>query len=63
MDMNVVRLCFQCELERKDGDRIQLAPVVTNPIYDKSKKEFHAGTQTLDRTNALFMSFWNKVKL
>lgn len=35
MDMNVVRLCFQCELERKEGERIQLAPVVTNPIYDK----------------------------
>ncbi|XP_016393443.1 transcription factor RelB homolog [Sinocyclocheilus rhinocerous] len=35
MDMNVVRLCFQCELERKDGDRIPLAPVVSNPIYDK----------------------------
>ncbi|XP_018968539.1 transcription factor RelB homolog [Cyprinus carpio] len=35
MDMNVVRLCFQCELERKDGERIPLAPVVSNPIYDK----------------------------
>ncbi|XP_056612371.1 transcription factor RelB [Triplophysa dalaica] len=35
MDMNVVRLCFQCELERKDGGRIELAPMVTNPIYDK----------------------------
>ncbi|XP_051962605.1 transcription factor RelB-like [Xyrauchen texanus] len=35
MDMNVVRLCFQCELERKDGDRTYLAPVVSNPIYDK----------------------------
>ncbi|XP_051966609.1 transcription factor RelB [Xyrauchen texanus] len=35
MDMNVVRLCFQCELERKDGERIHLAPVVSNPIYDK----------------------------
>ncbi|XP_043114081.1 transcription factor RelB isoform X2 [Puntigrus tetrazona] len=35
MDMNVVRLCFQCELERKDGDRILLAPVVSNPVYDK----------------------------
>ncbi|XP_026081899.1 transcription factor RelB homolog isoform X1 [Carassius auratus] len=35
MDMNVVRLCFQCELERKDGDRIPLAPVVSSPIYDK----------------------------
>ncbi|XP_022529988.2 transcription factor RelB isoform X1 [Astyanax mexicanus] len=35
MDMNVVRLCFQCELELEDGDRIQLSPVVSNPIYDK----------------------------
>ncbi|TRY94657.1 hypothetical protein DNTS_021565 [Danionella cerebrum] len=35
MDMNVVRLCFQCELERKDGERISLNPVVSNPIYDK----------------------------
>lgn len=35
MDMNVVRLCFQCELEQKNGDRISLNPVVSNPIYDK----------------------------
>ncbi|KAI4905192.1 hypothetical protein NFI96_013911 [Prochilodus magdalenae] len=35
IDMNVVRLCFQCELERDDGDRIHLSPVVSNPIYDK----------------------------
>ncbi|KAK2831227.1 hypothetical protein Q7C36_016313 [Tachysurus vachellii] len=35
IDMNVVRLCFQCELEREDGDRTQLYPVVSNPIYDK----------------------------
>ncbi|XP_076832533.1 transcription factor RelB isoform X2 [Brachyhypopomus gauderio] len=35
MDMNVVRLCFQCELEREDGDRVQLSPLVSNPIYDK----------------------------
>lgn len=40
MDMNVVRLCFQCELERKEGGRIELAPMVTNPIYDKSKNKF-----------------------
>lgn len=39
MDMNVVRLCFQCELERKDGERTHLAPVVSNPIYDKSKQD------------------------
>ncbi|KAG7322157.1 hypothetical protein KOW79_015015 [Hemibagrus wyckioides] len=35
IDMNVVRLCFQCELEKEDGDRIHLYPVVSNPIYDK----------------------------
>ncbi|XP_017346296.1 transcription factor RelB isoform X1 [Ictalurus punctatus] len=35
MDMNVVRLCFQCELEKEDGDRTYLYPVVSNPIYDK----------------------------
>ncbi|KAL6470935.1 hypothetical protein MHYP_G00195850 [Metynnis hypsauchen] len=35
IDMNVVRLCFQCELEREDGDRTHLSPVVSNPIYDK----------------------------
>ncbi|XP_066518617.1 transcription factor RelB isoform X2 [Hoplias malabaricus] len=35
IDMNVVRLCFQCELEREDGDRIHLSPVVSTPIYDK----------------------------
>ncbi|XP_041918854.1 transcription factor RelB isoform X2 [Alosa sapidissima] len=35
MDMNVVRLCFQCELEREDGERIHLSPIVSNPIFDK----------------------------
>ncbi|KAK3560674.1 hypothetical protein QTP86_014524 [Hemibagrus guttatus] len=35
IDMNVVRLCFQCDLEREDGERIPLYPVVSNPIYDK----------------------------
>uniref|UniRef100_A0A6Q2XGH1 RHD domain-containing protein n=1 Tax=Esox lucius TaxID=8010 RepID=A0A6Q2XGH1_ESOLU len=35
MDMNVVRLCFQCELEWEDGKRDLLNPVVSNPIYDK----------------------------
>lgn len=46
MDMNVVRLCFQCELERKDGDRIPLAPVVSNPIYDKSKSKTYVRPKT-----------------
>ncbi|XP_070761722.1 transcription factor p65 isoform X1 [Enoplosus armatus] len=35
MDMNVVRLCFQCELEWDDGRKDSLSPVVSNPIYDK----------------------------
>ncbi|KPP64332.1 hypothetical protein Z043_117333, partial [Scleropages formosus] len=37
IDMNVVRLCFQCQLEREDGEKIFLNPVVSNPIFDKSK--------------------------
>lgn len=35
MDMNSVRLCFQCELEWEDGRKDCLSPVVSNPIYDK----------------------------
>lgn len=35
MDMNAVRLCFQCELEWEDGRKDCLSPVVSNPIYDK----------------------------
>ncbi|XP_018604378.1 transcription factor RelB isoform X2 [Scleropages formosus] len=35
IDMNVVRLCFQCQLEREDGEKIFLNPVVSNPIFDK----------------------------
>ncbi|XP_067103011.1 transcription factor RelB [Osmerus mordax] len=35
MDMNVVRLCFQCELEGEDGSLDELYPVVSQPIYDK----------------------------
>lgn len=37
MDMNVVRLCFQCELEWDDGRKDCLSPVVSSPIYDKSE--------------------------
>lgn len=37
MDMNAVRLCFQCELEYEDGRKDSLSPVVSSPIYDKSK--------------------------
>ncbi|XP_056468355.1 transcription factor RelB [Gadus chalcogrammus] len=35
MDMNVVRLCFQSDLEMEDGRKESLSPVVSNPIYDK----------------------------
>ncbi|XP_026196403.1 putative transcription factor p65 homolog isoform X2 [Anabas testudineus] len=35
MDMNAVRLCFQCELEWEDGRKDSLGPVVSSPIYDK----------------------------
>ncbi|XP_056139538.1 transcription factor RelB isoform X2 [Lampris incognitus] len=35
IDMNVVRLCFQCELEWDDSRKDALNPVVSSPIYDK----------------------------
>ncbi|XP_056297594.1 proto-oncogene c-Rel isoform X1 [Pseudoliparis swirei] len=35
MDMNAVRLCFQCEFEWEDGRKDCLSPMVSNPIYDK----------------------------
>ncbi|XP_061575385.1 transcription factor RelB isoform X2 [Cololabis saira] len=35
MDMNAVRLCFQCELEWEDGRKNSLAPIISKPIYDK----------------------------
>ncbi|XP_059186718.1 transcription factor RelB homolog [Centropristis striata] len=35
MDMNAVRLCFQCEFEWDDSRKDCLNPVVSNPIYDK----------------------------
>ncbi|XP_072319804.1 transcription factor RelB [Eucyclogobius newberryi] len=35
IDMNAVRLCFQCELEWEDGKKDCLKPVVSKPIYDK----------------------------
>lgn len=35
IDMNAVRLCFQCELEWEDSKKDCLKPVVSKPIYDK----------------------------
>ncbi|XP_015196542.2 transcription factor RelB isoform X2 [Lepisosteus oculatus] len=35
IEMNVVRLCFQCEVEKPDGEKYSLSPVVSEPIYDK----------------------------
>lgn len=47
MDMNVVRLCFQCEFEWDDGRKDCLSPVVSNPIYDKSKSSPNTHLQLL----------------
>ncbi|XP_016525716.1 transcription factor RelB isoform X2 [Poecilia formosa] len=35
MDMNAVRLCFECQLEWDDGRKDSLCPVISKPIYDK----------------------------
>ncbi|XP_015249213.1 PREDICTED: transcription factor RelB isoform X1 [Cyprinodon variegatus] len=35
IDMNAVRLCFECVLEWDDGRKDALSPVVSKPIYDK----------------------------
>ncbi|KAM4742603.1 transcription factor RelB isoform 2-T2 [Anableps anableps] len=35
MDMNAVRLCFECLLEWDDGRKDSLSPIVSKPIYDK----------------------------
>ena len=45
MDMNAVRLCFQCELEWDDGRKDSLSPVVSNPVYDKSEKRTFIANQ------------------
>ncbi|CAF88536.1 unnamed protein product, partial [Tetraodon nigroviridis] len=33
-DLNSVRLCFQASFTQASGQRLQLAPVVSQPIYD-----------------------------
>lgn len=33
-DLNSVRLCFQASFSRPTGERVQLPPVVSQPIYD-----------------------------
>lgn len=43
MDMNAVRLCFQCDLEWDDGRTDCLSPVVSSPIYDKSEAKHQPG--------------------
>ena len=38
VDLNIVRLCFEAFLPDHNGNFTQkLKPVVSNPIYDKSK--------------------------
>lgn len=36
-DLNSVRLCFQASFTQPTGERVQLAPVVSQPIYDNSE--------------------------
>ncbi|XP_041090559.1 transcription factor RelB-like isoform X2 [Polyodon spathula] len=35
VEMNVVRLCFQCEVLYDLGNKINLPPVVSEPVFDK----------------------------
>lgn len=39
VDLNVVRLCFQVFIEGPEKDKytVPLPPIVSDPIYDKSK--------------------------
>lgn len=57
MDMNAVRLCFQCELEWEDGRKDCLNPVVSNPIYDKSKTHKHTYLMTVDHSIDMLLYF------
>uniref|UniRef100_A0A3B4FFZ2 V-rel avian reticuloendotheliosis viral oncogene homolog B n=1 Tax=Pundamilia nyererei TaxID=303518 RepID=A0A3B4FFZ2_9CICH len=41
MDMNSVRLCFQCELEWQDGRKDHLSPVSTKRAKNKALKITH----------------------
>lgn len=36
-DLNSVRLCFQASFTQPTGERVQLTPVVSQPIYDNSE--------------------------
>lgn len=63
MDMNTVRLCFQCELEWDDGRKDNLSPVVSNPIYDKSEASPRALpgiTHTSKIIHLLFLFFFHR---
>ena len=41
IDLNVVRLAFQCILKDKSGKRTRIVPpIVSQPIYDESKYIF-----------------------
>ena len=41
VDLNVVRLCFEAFLPDQNENYSQaLQPVVSNPIFDKSKQDF-----------------------
>lgn len=48
-DLNSVRLCFQASFTQPTGERLQLVPVVSQPIYDNRE---HARTHTHTRVSA-----------
>lgn len=40
-DLNSVRLCFQASFTQPTGERVQLTPVVSQPIYDNRECRTH----------------------
>lgn len=58
MDMNAVRLCFQCEFEWDDGRKDSLSPIVSNPIYDKSETPSNTlHGFSVNRVNTFYQTF------
>lgn len=43
-DLNSVRLCFQASFTQPTGERVQLTPVVSQPIYDNRECRTHTHT-------------------
>lgn len=50
-DLNSVRLCFQASFTQPTGERLQLVPVVSQPIYD-NREHARPHTHTHTRVSA-----------